>query len=50
MSKNMKKEISDANKKAIIASLRRRIKKLESENKQFRQELKVIYAEIYKKI
>lgn len=34
----------------IIASLQRRIKKLEGENKQLREQLKVAYAKVYKKI
>ncbi|RID81378.1 transposase, partial [Peribacillus asahii] len=38
------------NKDAIIESLRRRIKKVEEENKQLREQLKVAYAEVYKKI
>ncbi|RID81374.1 transposase, partial [Peribacillus asahii] len=38
------------NKDAIIESLRRKIKKVEEENKQLREQLKVAYAEVYKKI
>lgn len=44
--KQIKREINDSNKDAIIESLKRRIKKLEDENKQ----LKVAYAGVYKKI
>ncbi|BDG35357.1 hypothetical protein PcaKH15_12630 [Parageobacillus caldoxylosilyticus] len=36
------------NKVALIESLKRRIKKLEEENKQLREQLKVAYAEVYK--
>ncbi|GCD81441.1 hypothetical protein PTHTG4_05030 [Parageobacillus thermoglucosidasius] len=32
----------------IIESLKRRIKKLEEETKQLREQLKVAYAEVYK--
>ncbi len=48
--KQLKREMDENNKDAVIASLKRRIKKLESENKELRQQLKVDYAEIYKKI
>ncbi|MCU5582983.1 DUF6262 family protein [Bacillus toyonensis] len=48
--KQIKREINDSNKDAIIASLQRRIKKLEGENKQLREQLKVAYADVYKKI
>jgi predicted nuclease with TOPRIM domain len=48
--KQIKREINDSNKDAIIESLKRRIKKLEKENKQLREQLKVAYAEVYKKI
>ncbi|WP_342047192.1 DUF6262 family protein [Bacillus sp. OTU530] len=49
-SKQIKREMNDNNKDAIIESLKRRIKKLEDENKQLREQLKVAYAEVYKKI
>jgi predicted nuclease with TOPRIM domain len=42
--------MNDSNKDAIIESLKRKIKKLEMENKQLREQLKVAYAEVYKKI
>ncbi|MGG3523627.1 DUF6262 family protein [Bacillus pseudomycoides] len=48
--KQIKREMNDNNKDAIIESLKRRIKKLEDENKQLREQLKVAYAEVYKKI
>lgn len=38
-----------ANKDAPIESLKRKIKKLEGDNKQLRGRLKVAYAEVYKK-
>lgn len=49
-SKQLKREMNNNNKDAVIASLQRRIKKLESENKQLREQLKVAYADIYKHI
>ena len=49
-SKQIKREMDDNNKDAIIESLRRKIKKVEEENKQLREQLKVAYAEVYKKI
>lgn len=49
-SKQIKREMDDNNKDAWIASLRRRIKKLDCENKELREQLKVTYAEVYKKI
>jgi|SRR3954466_6853248 hypothetical protein len=48
--KQIKREMDNNNKDAIIASLQRRIKKLEGENKQLREQLKVAYADVYKKI
>lgn len=48
--KQVKRELDDNNKDAIIASLQRRIKKLEGENKQLRERLKVAYADVYKRI
>ncbi|EIJ77528.1 hypothetical protein MGA3_17562 (plasmid) [Bacillus methanolicus MGA3] len=42
--------MNENNKDALIKSLKRKIKKLEDENKQLREQLKVAYAEIYKKI
>lgn len=48
--KQIKREIDENNKDAIIASLKRKIKKLEEDNKELREQLKVAYAEVYKKI
>ena len=48
--KQIRREMDDTNKEAIIASLKRRIKKVEEENKNLRQQLKVSYAEIYRNI
>ncbi|MBP1931846.1 DUF6262 family protein [Ammoniphilus resinae] len=48
--KQLKREMDENNKDAVIASLKRRIKKLEDENKQLREQLKVAYADVYKKI
>jgi len=47
--KQIKGEINDSNKDAILESLKRRIKKLEDENKQLQEQLKVAYADVYKK-
>ena len=46
----VKREMNDNNKDAIIASLKRKIKRLEEENKQLKEQLKVNYAEIYKQL
>ena len=42
--------MDDNNKDAIIESLRRRIKKLEEENKKLKEQLKVNYADMYKQL
>ncbi|MDA2439896.1 DUF6262 family protein [Bacillus cereus] len=47
--KQIKREIDENNKDAVIASLKRKIKRLE-EKKQLREQLKVAYAEVYRKI
>ena len=44
-----KKTLYD-NKDAIIASLKRKIKRLEEENKELKEQLKVNYADIYKQL
>ena len=44
----VKREMDDNNKDAVIASLKRKIKRLEEENKELKEQLKVNYAEIYK--
>lgn len=48
--KQVKREMNESNKDALIESLKRKIKKLENDNKQLRDQLKVAYAEIYKKL
>lgn len=47
--KQIKREMDDNNKDAIIASLKRKVKKLEEEKKELREQLKFAYAEVYKK-
>ncbi|MEC3656170.1 DUF6262 family protein [Bacillus siamensis] len=47
--KQVKYEMNENNKDAIIESLKRKVKRLEHENKDFRNQLKVAYAEVYKK-
>ncbi|QWH64082.1 transposase (plasmid) [Bacillus mycoides] len=49
-SKQIKREMSDSNKDVIIESLKRKIKKVEEENRQLRNQLKVAYADVYKRI
>ena len=46
----VKREMNENNKDAIIASLKRKIKRLEEENKELKEQLKVNYAEIYKQL
>ncbi|NDI33227.1 DUF6262 family protein [Chengkuizengella sediminis] len=46
----VKRQINENNKDAIIASLKRKIKSLEEDNKELREQLKFAYAEVYKKI
>lgn len=46
----VKREMNDNNKDAIIASLKRKVKRLEEENKKLKEQLKVNYAEIYKQL
>ncbi|MEX0135165.1 transposase [Bacillus nitratireducens] len=48
--KQIKREISDRNRDVIIESLKRRIKKVEEENKELREQLKFAYADVYKQI
>jgi hypothetical protein len=48
--KQIKREMDENNKDAMIASLKRKMKKLEEENKQLREQLKFSYAEVYLKI
>ena len=46
----VKREMNDNNKDAIIASLKGKIKRLEEENKELKEQLKVNYADIYKQL
>ena len=46
----VKIEMNDSNKDALIANLKRKIKKLEEENKEIREQIKVNYANIYKQL
>lgn len=48
--KQVKRVMNENNKDALIASLKRKNQKLEEENKQLREQLKVAYAEVYKKL
>lgn len=48
-SKQVKREMNESNKDALIESMKRKIKRLEDDNKQLRDQLKVAYAEVYKK-
>lgn len=42
--------MDENNKDAIIASLKRKIKRLEEENNQLKEQVKINYADIYKKL
>lgn len=46
----VKREMDENNKDALIASLKRKIKKLEEENKELKKQVKISYADIYKNI
>lgn len=48
--KQVKLEMNENNKDALIESLKRKIRKLEDDNKQLRDQLKVAYAEVYNKV
>jgi SpoVK/Ycf46/Vps4 family AAA+-type ATPase len=48
--KQVKREMNENNKDAIIESLKRKIRKLDEENKELRKQLKFTYAEVYKKL
>ncbi|MBG9801523.1 DUF6262 family protein [Brevibacillus laterosporus] len=48
--KQVKRNMSDSSKDVIIASLRNRIKELESENKKLKEQLKLDFAKIYERI
>lgn len=45
----IKREMDENNKDALIASLKRKIKKLEEENKHLREQLKIAYSDVYEK-
>ncbi|MBU3227775.1 DUF6262 family protein [Clostridium algidicarnis] len=49
-SSQVKREMDENNKDAIIASLKRKIKKLEEANKKLREQVKISYADFYKNI
>lgn len=46
----IKREMNDNNKDAIIASLKRKIKRLEEENKKLKEQVKINYTDIYNKL
>ncbi|HWL24201.1 MAG TPA: DUF6262 family protein [Ureibacillus sp.] len=48
--RQVKLEMNESNKDALIESLKRKIKKLEIENKELKEQVKVAYAEVYKKL
>ncbi|PEN42343.1 DUF6262 family protein [Bacillus wiedmannii] len=48
--KQAKRELNESNKEALISSLKRKNKKFGEENKQLREQLKVAYADVYKKL
>ncbi|MES5938936.1 MULTISPECIES: DUF6262 family protein [unclassified Bacillus cereus group] len=48
--KQVKREMNENNKDALIGSLKRKNQKLEEENKQLREKLKVAYADVYNKL
>lgn len=47
---HIKKNMTENSKDSIIVSLKRKLKKLEEENKELHEKLKFSYAEVYKKI
>ena len=46
----VKREMNDTNKDAIIASLKRKIRKLQEENKEIKEQIKINYVDLYKQI
>lgn len=48
--KQVKRNMSDASKDVIIASLRKRVKDLENENKEIKEQLKIQFGRIYEGI
>lgn len=41
--------MNDANKEVLIEALKRKIKELEKENKELREQMKKAYAQVYTK-
>ncbi|QOK29972.1 transposase (plasmid) [Cytobacillus oceanisediminis] len=48
--KQVKREMNESNKDAIIASLKRKNKKLEDENQRLKKQLKIAYSDVYKNL
>lgn len=48
--KQVKRNMSDASKDVIIASLRKRVSNLEKENKQLKEQMKIHFGELYAEI
>lgn len=48
--KQLKRERTDETKDALIESLKSRIKRLESENKQLKEQIKSFHAKLYEEI
>ena len=46
----LKASMDDSNKDAVIASLQRKIKKLEKENHELKQQLKTSYTDFYEQL
>ena len=46
----VKREMNDANKDAIIASLKRKVTKLEKENARLKEQVKINYGEMFKNL
>jgi hypothetical protein len=42
--------MNENNKDALIASLKRKNQRLEKENKQLKEQLKIAYGDVYKKL
>jgi AcrR family transcriptional regulator len=47
--KQIKRQMNDANKDVLIEALKRKIKELEKENKELREQMKKVYAQVYTK-
>lgn len=48
--KQLKRERTEDTKDALIESLKSRLKRLEAENKQLKEQIKVFYAKMYEEI